>query len=760
MVPHTFEGSCMNRIKTLFFILLFSGNIFSQDDSNDEAMLMDLMMLLNTPVTTASNTEEKLSDAPATMIVITKKDIKDRGYLQFSEIYDDLPGMEISRGYGDNDYKNYWRGYRNTTGSAYLLMIDGVIENSLYWGTNDHSSAVSMKQIKQIEIVYGPASSVYGPNAFMGVVNIITENDKSEDGTFITSNVTNSDGGEFLDGSIFYKNGDFRINASFHIENGQLENRLDNNKFYWTQDKFYADERLWGDFTNNTSINNGKFSSHIRNRGIDLGAFFGKSEFVVRSLTINTGYGLSYPGDKLLSQGPWIRSSNTAYFRHADKINEKVSSKTLFRFRSDNLGDGSLDVEAWNTSAPNDLVFANGDSVLQGESVRSNQFTYWQSSNHAWSFFQDFDIKFSDQFSLVTGIKYEYKDLQKAYGTSVAGNLIPGEFTVGDDSFPAQNSDVPIYSNRVVWADNGIYAQGKFNFNDEQTLHLGLRVDDNSFYGSGTTIRAGYVHHVNENLIAKLLYGEAFQEPVPRNLYGGWGGSGSEPTLKPEETNTIEASFTYTKDNMSHLLSVYNVSNKETVIGFAGGAKNAGERNVLGVDYHFKSVFQLDGIKSLTLWGYYTYLMTFEEDTYDSNTEEKTGTINIGDLAEHKIYFGATAQISTDFSSTLRARYIGERKTIESNPYDMDSYMTVDLNLVYDNLLFDGLGASLKVTNLLDEEYYHPGMRSADSGDPNTDSTLDKGTWTGNAWSGSNGWYNSKLIQPHRMFLFSLNLDM
>jgi outer membrane receptor for ferrienterochelin and colicin len=107
---------------------------FAQAQQSATKQLEDLSLedLLNVEIVSASKKAEKLSDAPATVIVLTSQDILKRGYINLGEILDDLPGMDVVRPYGDAFLKNYMRGYRNTIGSPYLLMVDNIILNNLY----------------------------------------------------------------------------------------------------------------------------------------------------------------------------------------------------------------------------------------------------------------------------------------------------------------------------------------------------------------------------------------------------------------------------------------------------------------------------------------------------------------------------------------------------------------------------------------------------------------------------------------------------
>ena len=91
-----------------------------------DTSIVDLLELLNTPGISASKSAEKLSDAPATMIVLTKDDFDKRGYTGLDQMLDDLPGMDISHSYGAEYFRNYWRGFRSDIADPLLVMVDGM----------------------------------------------------------------------------------------------------------------------------------------------------------------------------------------------------------------------------------------------------------------------------------------------------------------------------------------------------------------------------------------------------------------------------------------------------------------------------------------------------------------------------------------------------------------------------------------------------------------------------------------------------------
>jgi outer membrane receptor for ferrienterochelin and colicins len=759
----------MNRLYSA--VLSFSFNllaVFSAMAQGENQSLFELSFeeLMEVEIISASNAKESISEAPATVIVLTRKEITNRGYQNLSEIFDDLPGMEVVRPYGDTYYTNYMRGYRYTIGTPFLVMLDGVILNSLYFGITTPMATFSLTNIDQVEVVYGPVSSVYGANAFMGVVNIISRNDRKTNGTYLDGQFTSgSDKSNIADFTYFYKKDDFRISASARMEEANLAERIDNNSVYWLRDEHYNNRQLWGDFIDNPALIAGEFSSYISNRSLDLRVYAGDLELAAQYWSLDTGYGTIYPGDKIPANAKWPRIQYDMYARYNKVLSPEVSSRTLLRYRFDGISNDSYDIEGYNLTNTSDAYVNIGGVELEpGETARNLFFTYWQTQNKGWELYQDFDIKLPDSpWQFTSGFKYTYKDLQKAYDVPSSGAIAPELAAPGNEAlFPQPPAETFDYRNRIIWQDKGIYIQSKYQYDDTTILNAGFRIDNNSSYGSATTLRLGYVKSFGQ-FVGKILYGEAFQEPVPRSLYGSWVGSGSDPTLKPEESKTLETSLSYTHSKLRQLLSIYRVENNNTTINFTGGARNAGTRDVVGLDYHINYQSQLPILGDSELWAYVSLYISQKEQKFNLSSGESLGNDSIGDLAKQKLQFGMTSNLNDKTQLTLSGRYIGPRKTIDSNPIDqIESHWTMDANLTLEDVFADGISLAFRVTNLFNQDYYHPGIRDANSGDPELFpeelTTIGFSGPNNRQWNGSQGWYNSRLPQPSRQINVSLML--
>lgn len=125
-------------------------------------------------VSSVSKVEEDPYEAPATVLLLTAEDIRARGYLDLEQLLHDLPGFDISRANGILYSNIYQRGYRSNNTNRMLLLVDGIEENDLWGNIAYLSRQYPLSNIQSVEVVYGPASTMYGSNAFTGVISIRT----------------------------------------------------------------------------------------------------------------------------------------------------------------------------------------------------------------------------------------------------------------------------------------------------------------------------------------------------------------------------------------------------------------------------------------------------------------------------------------------------------------------------------------------------------------------------------------------------------
>ena len=596
-------------------------------------------------------------------------------------------------------------------------MIDGVVFNHLYFNTADVLVTFPLTNVERVEVVYGPASSVYGASAFMGVINVITRSDALQNGTHETMTVgAGSNEARLLDASLLFKSSDVRVRLSARIDEGDID-RAAGERYEYTKNQYYADRKLWGGFVDNPALG-GRSSSPRENRGFDLRLYAGEVEAAVQYFRLSAGYGYEYAADRAQNHAVWSRPDASAYLRWTRPLGEKIRGTTMVRYRSSGVSDDSYFTESFPGRQQTGAV------------------SYWRSDNTSWSLTQDFDVKVSDALAFRTGARWERKDLQKAYEITNGPQLPVGDI---DAAYPFPSSpDEAGAQNRIDTEDVGAYVQSWYRVSPRHRLNLGIRSDHNSKYGGATTLRMGYVGSF-AGWGLKALFGQAFQEPNNRLLYGGWDGSGSDPRLRPERSTTIELSGERTTRAFSNLLSVYRVRNRDTFINTAHSAVNLGAREVMGFDYHFRAM-----LGPVDAWMYYSHLLRAKEEKVNTFLIATIGEGEIGDLARNQFHAGVSATFRPNVTGSLRARWIGARDTVDTNPVGrVGSYGTLDAFVRVDELFKSPLGFSIAVDNLTDRAYFHPGIRDANAG-----------TTPG----GSAGYFNSLLPQPGRTITLSMHI--
>ena len=125
-------------------------------------------------VSSVSKMRESLLEAPATVVVVTAEQIRRRGYMDLESVLHDLPGFDIARTNGVTYSNAFQRGYQSDATNRTLFLVDGVEQNDLFSNIAYISHQYPLSSIARIEVVYGPASTMYGANAFLGVINVVT----------------------------------------------------------------------------------------------------------------------------------------------------------------------------------------------------------------------------------------------------------------------------------------------------------------------------------------------------------------------------------------------------------------------------------------------------------------------------------------------------------------------------------------------------------------------------------------------------------
>ena len=679
----------LKRILTALILFTCSSQILAQEP---EALReMPLERLLEIEVVSASKVPEKLIEAPATMMVIGEDEIEERGYETLEDALRDLPGFDLVHVNGT--WPTIWaqRGLYGDENKRTLLLIDGIVENNILEGSVLGGPQYSLTNVKSIEVIWGPASALYGANAFSGIINIITKK-----------------GGEI--NGFKYEKGYGTFNTGF-------------DKFLFGMEKNGVDLSLSGSLFNTDGPvfreRHPRYSNSYVDNAYSLVSRVGYKHFTLGFSRFDRPMGEgqfsnspSYYG--LPPYGHGDGEGAAGGMAQTDLYGEKPSlwhSVTQTAFLKGDFGiTDSLGVNAKVYHRMSEIADDSYEYDYIGGGVFSRD-PYQHRSYHLGS---DLDLRFSisDNQDIVLGGQYEYSDVERGYrGAEVFGSSATfiDKVLLGDG-----DRKFDIYQNLAVY--------GQYRLRTElpgsASFIAGLRRDYNSKYGETFNPRAGVVLTPSESLTIKGLVGTAYRAPNSFELFTRTNVRKANPDLVPEKAKTaelgfilrlaesllFEANFFY---NRFADIIVSNVETGELIPGsdpaeYYKQNKNIGDATVEGFEWKLNSQI---GRK----------LKAFANFSHQrASLDDGTRTYDVPNIATLKGNIGITFYLKDILSVYLAENIVGGRSTAPTNPdRKIGGYAVTNLAVSTSKFFDNRISALLAVNNLFDTAYYDPGIRSA-----------------------------------------------
>src|SRR5256712_1865679 len=182
---------CLVRVVSVWLLTLAITIICTGESSHaatapNELTELSLEELMNVEVTSVSKKPERLSDAAASVYVITREDIRRSGYTSIPEILRLAPNLQVAR-VDSSQYAITARGFNSTAANKLLVLIDGrsvytPLFSGVFWDVQD----TMIEDIERIEIISGPGGTLWGSNAVNGVINIITRHSQDTTGALVS----------------------------------------------------------------------------------------------------------------------------------------------------------------------------------------------------------------------------------------------------------------------------------------------------------------------------------------------------------------------------------------------------------------------------------------------------------------------------------------------------------------------------------------------------------------------------------------------
>ncbi len=728
-----------------------------------------LEQLLNTEVVSVSKKSEKLSETPQSVIVITRDDIASRGYTDIEQIFHDLPGFDISRGYGTEYSQIYQRGYRSNNTDRTLFLIDGVEENDLWSGSAWIGRQFPLNNIEKIEVIYGPATTVYGPNAFVGVVNVVTKgvsgiikpnnsigvNTNTGYGTWNTlfTDLTLAARYKSLSLSVsgrWYQSDEMDLSKYPDWDYSLLPYTVDYYKqLLGTASDEVATAALYLDkqgYESSPSLQGVKprYSNKTENYYL-----YGKFSIQNFTLGIETfkrkeGYGAWYTDMYELGTdhgGNWTPKNLFLYAKYREALTSNLTVTSFSTFRQHGI-DGESKELYYNGYLNgelklDDLTDEFGALLPEGDRI----VPYWwvgYYQTYSYQLRSEFKVEYdiTSKLNLVLGAEYRHSHIQ-------------GQYLVSEQPIPEETGTPQVQpgGNHFYSNDFGAFAQVNYQPLKHLFIIAGGRVDNNRIrktggYGTVLNPKLALVYSPSK-IVMKAIYSEAFKDADFWTKYGTTPGRLlNNPGLLPEKVKNIDLSIGWQFSSKAYIDLVGYRAMYDGVVGTADVTYTDSNGNIENTTQH-QAIGSLSimGLQSNFNFRVASYSAFFNYTfTQPYNTTESEN-IRIGDIASHRINFGTAVNIRRKTNLSLRCNWVGERKTgvnttISSNPYSkIDPYFVV--NGAVSHQIWNGISAQISIFNIFNTEYFHPGVRSAN------------GTY-----------YAARLPQYERQFVFSLRADL
>ncbi len=723
-----------------------------------------------TMVTSVSKKAESYLEAPASVMIITEDDIKERGYIDIEQLFSDIPGFDISRTYGITYSNLYQRGYRSDNTDRMLFLIDGVEDNDLWSGIAYISRQYPISNIKRVEVVYGPASTMYGANAFVGVVNVITKTpDEMAQNKLITANVNTGYGTyntKYYDMSLSgkknivsytltgrgfmsdernlsdYTEFDYNPDDYDNVNYQSILNVTTNANTFVKSNNISPTNEL---YTIVTNTNGDTTAANLTAKGADLARSFDKAAFAeilngssvkysnksehyyfsgkvkIADFTIgfqkwknNTGNANYYHDNKRMgfdNGSKWIQKHTLVYTSYSKKLGDNFTIQNIAQYRVTEVDDDSKTVEIINYS--NKRLKAT--DLLAYKKPYFDEFTIYIGSR-----------QFRDE---VKAIYTPFASIDFVSGLEIRSSFIQGDYlkTKTDSSameFGMYAGNQKGGSNYYTIFDIGYYLQGTYRFGKMVKLTFGGRYDYNKIretggFGSQFNPRIALVA-TPRKFIGKVIYASAFQNSSIYKMFSTTSTRASNPNLNPEKVKNFEVSVGYKFSKNIYFDIDYFHSDYFDVVGAVDGLVLPNDKSQM---YMNIGSLKIQGIQSNLNVKFKTYKM-YLNYTYTNprnnilNNDKLTGEYQpIADIATHKANLGINAVYFEKLNVNLRMNYVGEKKagtgtTVPANPGEFPAYMLLNGAIGWNNIV-KGLDLQLVCNNILNKEYFDPGIRTA-----------------------------------------------
>lgn len=715
-------------------------------------------------VVTAAGYEQKITDAPASISVVTEEELRQRPYMTLIDAVRDIEGVDV----GETSDKT---GQRTISirgmGSDYtLILIDGKRQNNhgdIYpnsFGGNQFNHIPPLDAIERIEVIRGPASTLYGADALGGVINIITKKVSDRWSGSATFGRTIQEDSEFGDDMTFDAN----------ISGPVIANLL-GVKLRGSIYKRYPSEPDFEPVVDPAGV------SHVRGLG------FGGGGKTVKNTNRNIGGSISFTPTENQSLVFDIDYSKQVYDNSPivdpdtgtityplgtlDGI-ESIwrASGGVVQPRVGYTEDQVFDRLNWAVTHQGDWGFAR--SFISLAYVRTNNkgrtmpFSVAERLHlqEMWSGTGQYagltvaerrqiaEETFlprprrtleSSQYTLDARIDIPLENLAGTHNLVIGGQYIDGELDDGVFGLEAAVGGIEAVQDQRMWS---VFAEDNWTLLRDLTITAGVRYDEHDQFGGRVSPRIYAVFNATPSLTIKGGVSTGYKTPKTTDLYDGirgFGGQGTSPMignpdLKPETSVNSELAVYWNPTPDSGInVTVFQNDFKDkisstavppcAVTNFVRPCANLGDYwTTLGLGATTNVPINIDKarIRGIEVAGRYRFFdgVSIRANYTLTDSEQLSGAdkgLPLTQTAKHMANATLNWEVFDGLSTQLMGEYRSKRYNgvVNGNRQYWHSYTVVNLGAQYK--LTDNITIGARVNNLLNRNFR---AYDVDFGDP------------------------------------------
>ncbi len=705
-------------------------------------------------VVTATGFEQKVTEAPASISIITNEDIKSHAFTSVLDAVQYLEGIDVGTTRDKTGQGSV--SMRGLTGEYTLLLIDGKRQNNhgdIYpnnFGGNAFNHVPPVDAIERVEVIRGPASTLYGADALGGVINIITKKHMAGWGGAVSFSRSLQQDDSFGDD----------ITTDFNVSGPLIENVLS----LGVRGSIYEQQASSPTFEPATDPNG---DVHLRSLGFGSGGRTVDNTNEQFGFTINyspfENHHLSFDYDNSSQVYDNTPSYNIESGTITYPLGTKDNIESIWASRGGQVNpragyaaDQKFDRQWWSLSYDGDLSWATMKASVSYVDTQNNGRTLplsvaerlqLQEMYDGTGEYANMDEQARKDLAEETFLPRPVRPLESSQYTYdlrfdipitgalgdhnfvLGGQLIDGELK--DGVFGLESNEAGKVQEQNMYS---IFAEDNWMMTDNFTLTAGARFDDHDVFGSQVSPRLYGVYNVNNSWTVKGGISTGYKTPQTTDLYDGitgFGGQGTSPfagnpELEPETSVNSEIALYWNSLEGAHNFNItyYNtkfedkIARGDTIFSCeqtndVRPCVNLGQYDQLGYQSYSQKI-NIDEVdlQGIEIAGQYTITetvslngnYTWTDSEQQSGPEEGQPLTN---SAEHMANITLNWE-ATDFMEIyLQGVYRSDRYRGWDNVHDQALY--------YKNYNLFNLGAQFyvneyvqinaRINNLLDEDF-------------------------------------------------------